>query len=110
VREPARTVLDDSYRANNPFEIAKTSVVVPTVTSRRRLSPASWQIRWTEEQRGLDGLLLGMSQREGVVTTEIAPPTSENAIQVPPLDLYVTDLRWTNQATVRGPSSRAWAS
>jgi type IV secretory pathway TrbF-like protein len=76
----------------------------------RRLSPASWQIRWTEEQRGLDGLLLGMSQWEGVVTTEIAPPTSENAIQVPPLDLYVTDLRWTNQATVRGPSSRAWAS
>src|SRR5262249_34730484 len=32
-RGPARTVLDDHYRTNNPFEIAKTYVVVPAVTS-----------------------------------------------------------------------------
>jgi type IV secretory pathway TrbF-like protein len=38
-RGPARTVLDDYDRANNPFEIAKTYVVAPTVTSLLRLSP-----------------------------------------------------------------------
>src|SRR2546425_9364555 len=96
-RGPARTYLDDYYRANNPFEIAKTSVVVPTVTSLLRLSPTSWQLRWTEEQRGLDGLLLGRSQWEGVVTTEVVPPTSEDTILVNPLGLYVTDIRWTRQ-------------
>ena len=96
-RDAARTYLDEYYRANNPFEIAKTYAVVPTVTSLLRLSPTSWQIRWTEEQRGLDGLLLGKSQWEGVVTTEVVPPTSEDTIHVNPLGLYVTDIRWTKQ-------------
>ena len=96
-RGPARTFLDDYYRANNPFETTKTYVVVPTVTSLLRLSPTSWQVRWTEEQRAFDGLLVGKSQWEGVLTTEIAPPTSEDTIQMNPLGLYVTDLRWTKQ-------------
>jgi len=96
-RGAARTYLDEYYRADNPFEIAKTYAVVPTVTSLLRLSPTSWQIRWTEEQRGLDGLLLGKSQWEGVVTTEVVPPTSEDTIHVNPLGLYVTDIRWTKQ-------------
>jgi type IV secretion system protein TrbF len=96
-RGPARTYLDEHYRANNPFEVAKAYAVVPTVTSLLRLSPTSWQLRWTEEQRGLDGLLLAKSQWEGVVTTELRPPTSEGALQANPLGLYVTDLRWTKQ-------------
>src|SRR5205814_8913069 len=96
-RGAARTYLDEYYRANNPFEIAKTYAVVPTVTSLLRLSPTSWQIRWTEEQRGLDGLLLGKSQWEGVVRTEVVPPTSQDTIHVNPLGLYVTDIRWTKQ-------------
>src|SRR5436853_6390576 len=96
-RGPARAYLDDYYRANNPFEIAKTYVVVPTVTSLLRLSPTSWQVRWTGEQRGLDGLPLGKSQWEGVVTTEVISPTSEETVLVNPLGLYVTDLRWTKQ-------------
>ena len=96
-RGAARTYLDDYYRANNPFEIAKTYVVVPTVTSLLRVSPTSWQIRWTEEHRALDGLVLGKSQWEGIVTTDIAPPTSDDGVQVNPLGLYVVDLRWTKQ-------------
>jgi type IV secretory pathway TrbF-like protein len=96
-RGSARTYLDDHYREHNPFEIAKTFVVVPTVTSLLRLSPTSWQVRWTEEQRGLDGLLLGKSQWEGVLATEVRPPSSEDAVQVNPLGLYVTDLRWTRE-------------
>jgi len=96
-RGPARTYLDEHYRANNPFEIAKTYLVVPTVTSLLPVSGTSWQVRWMEEQRGRDGLLLGKSQWEGIVTIEIAPPTSEEAILMNPLGLYVTDLRWTKQ-------------
>jgi type IV secretion system protein TrbF len=96
-RGGARTFLDDHYRANNPFEVAKTYVVVPTVTSLLRLSPTSWQVRWTEEQRALDGQMLGKSQWEGVITVEIAPPTSDDVIQMNPLGLYVTELRWTKQ-------------
>ena len=96
-RGSARTYLDDHYRANNPFEIVKTYTVVPAVTSLLRVSDRSWQVRWTEEQRGLDGLLLGKSHWEAALSIDVVPPTSETTVHVNPLGLYVTDLRWTKQ-------------
>jgi type IV secretion system protein VirB5 len=61
------------------------------------VSDRSWQVRWTEEQRGIDGLPLGRSHWEGILTVDIVPPTTEDGAQVNPLGLYVTDLRWTKQ-------------
>ncbi len=96
-RGPARTFLDDHYRANNPFEVAKTYTVSPAVTSLLQVSERSWQVRWSEEQRGLDGVLLGRSQWEAVLSVETVPPTTADAIQVNPFGLYVTEIRWTKQ-------------
>ncbi len=96
-RGPARMFLDDHYRANNPFEVAKTSTVVPAVSSLLPLSDRSWQVRWSEEQRGLDGVLLGRSQWEAVLSVETVPPTTADAIQANPFGLYVTEIRWTKQ-------------
>jgi len=96
-RGPARTFLDDYYRANNPFEIAKTYTVSPAVTSLLQVSERSWQVRWSEEQRGLDGTLLGRSNWEAVLAVETVPPTTADAIQVNPFGLYVTEIRWTKQ-------------
>jgi type IV secretion system protein TrbF len=96
-RGSARTFLDDHYRANNPFEVAKTYTVLPAVTSLLQLSDRSWQVRWSEEQRGLDGVLLGRSQWEAVLSVETVPPTKADAIQANPFGLYVTEIRWTKQ-------------
>jgi type IV secretion system protein VirB5 len=96
-RGAARSFLDDHYRANNPFDIAKTSTVVPAVISLLQVSERSWQVRWTEEQRGLDGTLLGKSTWEALLALEIAPPTTPEAIQLNPFGLYVTEIRWTKQ-------------
>jgi len=96
-RGPARTFLDDHYRANNPFEVAKTYTVSPAVTSLLQVSERSWQVRWDEEQRGLDGTLLGRRHWEAVLTVETVPPTTADAIQVNPFGLYVTEIRWTKQ-------------
>ena len=96
-RGPARTFLDDHYRANNPFEIAKTSTVLPALISLLQLSDRSWQVRWSEEQRGLDGTLLGKSNWEAVLAVETVPPATADAIQANPFGLYVTEIRWTKQ-------------
>ena len=96
-RGPARTFLDDYYRANNPFEIAKTYTVSSVVTSLLQVSERSWQVRWSEEQRGLDGTLLGRSNWEAVLSVEMVPPTTADAIQANPFGLYVTEIRWTKQ-------------
>ena len=96
-RGPARVFLDEYYRANNPFEIAKTYTVAPAVASLLQLSDRSWQVRWSEEQRGLDGTLLGKSNWEAVLAVETVPPTTADAIQANPFGLYVTEIRWTKQ-------------
>jgi type IV secretion system protein VirB5 len=96
-RGPARIFLDEHYRANNPFETAKTYTVAPTVSSLLRLSEHSWQVRWSEEQRGLDGTLLGRSNWEGVLAVDMVPPMNAEAIQANPFGLYVTEIRWTKQ-------------
>ncbi len=96
-RGPARIFLDDHYRANNPFDVAKTYTVVPAVSSLLPLSDRSWQMRWSEEQRGLDGVLLGRSQWEAVLSVETVPPTTADAIEANPFGLYVTEIRWTKQ-------------
>jgi type IV secretory pathway TrbF-like protein len=96
-RGPGRMFLDDHYRANNPFDVAKTYTVLPAVTSLLPLSDRSWQVRWSEEQRGLDGVLLGRSQWEAVLPVETVPPTKADAIQANPFGLYVTEIRWTKQ-------------
>ena len=96
-RGSARTFLDDHYRANNPFEIAKTYTVLPAVTSLLQLSERSWQVRWSEEHRGLDGTLLGKSTWEAVLAVETVPPTAADAIQANPFGLFVTKIRWTKQ-------------
>jgi len=96
-RGPARTFLDDHYRANNPFELAKTYTVLPAVVSLLQLSEHSWQVRWSEEQRGLDGTLIGKSTWEAVLAVETVPPSTAEAVQVNPFGLYVTEIRWTKQ-------------
>lgn len=96
-RGPARIFLDEHYRANNPFDIAKTYTVAPAVTSLLPLSERSWQVRWSEEQRGLDGTLLGRSNWEAVLAIEMAPPSNPESIQANPFGLYVTEIRWTKQ-------------
>jgi type IV secretion system protein TrbF len=96
-RGPALTFLDEHFRANNPFDIAKTSTVTPAVTSLLPLSDRSWQVRWSEEQRGLDGTLLGRSNWEAVLEVETIPPSTPDSIQANPFGLYVTEIRWTKQ-------------
>ena len=96
-RGSARVFLDDHYRANNPFEIAKTYTVLPAVTSLLQLSERSWQVRWSEEHRGLDGTLLGKSTWEAVLAVETVPPTAADTIKANPFGLFVTEIRWTKQ-------------
>jgi type IV secretion system protein TrbF len=50
-----------------------------------------------EGQRGLDGAVLSVGHWEAVLSVEVAPPASAEAIQANPFGLYVTEIRWTKQ-------------
>src|SRR5437016_13867690 len=97
-RGSARAFLDDHYRANNPFEIAKTYTVLPAVTSLLQLSERSWQVRWSEEHRGLDGTLLGKSTGEAVLAVGTVQHTAAGALEANHLGLCVSDIRWNERS------------
>ena len=101
-RGAADRFLDDYYHsddfAHNPFQIARKDTISVRIDSILQLSAKSYQVRWTEEARDLNGVTAGPpTQWEAVLQTEIKPPTSSDGIVSNPLGFYVTNLTWTQQ-------------
>ncbi len=84
--------------AHNPFKLAEKRTVSVQIDSILRLSPRSYQVRWTEVQHDLNGVVIGLPAHwEAVLQTEIVPPNSDDAIVSNPLGFYVTQISWTQQ-------------
>jgi type IV secretion system protein VirB5 len=96
-RGPAVSFLDEYYRTSNPFDRAKKGTVSVDIQSLLLLSDRSWQVRWTETGRGLDGIVTAKTSWEGVLSVETIPSTSDEAILSNPIGLYVVSLSWTRQ-------------
>ena len=62
-RGAADRFLDEYYHsdnfAHNPFKIAEKQTVSVQIDSILQLSPRSYQVRWTEQQRDLNGVAVG---------------------------------------------------
>ena len=96
-RGAAVSFLDDHYRSSNPFQQAKKATVSVDIQSLLLVSERTWQVRWTETSRALDGTLVGKTSWEAVLSVETIPPTSDEAILANPIGLYVVSLSWTRQ-------------
>jgi len=100
-RGAADRFLDEYYHADtahNPFQIAQKQTVSVQIDSILQLSPKSYQVRWTEQARDLNGVTNGApSHWEAQLQTEIAPPRSDEAIVSNPLGFYVNQISWTEQ-------------
>ena len=101
-RVAADRFLDDYYHsdnfAHNPFAIAQKRTISVRIDSILQLSVRSYQVRWTEEARDLNGVAAGApTQWEAVLQTEVEPPASSDGIVSNPLGFYVTNITWTEQ-------------
>ena len=84
--------------SHNPFKLAQKQTVSVQIDSILQLSPNNYQVRWSEQQRDLNGLSTGAPTHwEAVLQTQIVAPNSEDAIVSNPLGLYVTQISWTEQ-------------
>ena len=87
----------DSF-AHNPFKVAESQTVTVQIDSILQISPASYQVRWSEQRHDLNGLPLGAASHwEAMLQTEIVPPKSDESIVSNPLGFYVTQISWTQQ-------------
>jgi len=101
-RGAADRFLDDYFHSDgfthNPFKIAEKQTVSVQIDSILQLSPQSYQVRWNEVQRDLNGVAIGAPTHwEAVLQTQIVPPNSDAAILSNPLGFYVTQITWTEQ-------------
>jgi type IV secretion system protein TrbF len=100
-RGAADRFLDEYYHADtahNPFRIAQKQTVSVQIESILQLSSKSYQVRWTEQARDLNGAAIGApSHWEAQLRTEITPPASDDAIVSNPLGFYVNQISWTEQ-------------
>ena len=100
-RGAADRFLDEYYHADtahNPFQIAQKKTVSVQIDSILQLSPKSYQVRWTEQARDLNGAAIAApSHWEAQLQTEITTPASDDAIVSNPLGFYVKQISWTEQ-------------
>jgi type IV secretory pathway TrbF-like protein len=101
-RGAADKFLEAYYHADgfshNPFKLAEKETVAIQIESILQLSSSSYQVRWWEQRRDLNGVAMGApTQWEAVLQTEIVPPNSDDAIISNPLGFYITQISWTEQ-------------
>jgi type IV secretory pathway TrbF-like protein len=96
-RGAADRFLDAYYHSDsfihNPFKLAEKQTVSIQIDSILLLSRSSYQVRWTEQQRDLNGVVVGAPTHwEAVLQIQILPPNSDDAIISNPLGFYVTQI------------------
>jgi type IV secretion system protein VirB5 len=101
-RGAADHFLDDYYHSDNaaynPFRIAEKQTVSVQIDSILKLSTKSYEVRWTEMRRDLNGAAAGAPTHwEAQLQTELVPPRDGDSIVSNPLGFYVTNLTWTGQ-------------
>jgi type IV secretion system protein VirB5 len=95
--DPSTQKINSWFRANSPFEKAKSSTVAVEVNNIVALSNQTYQLDWTEFERDRKGKETGTRRYRGIATVALIAPQDEATIRVNPIGLYIQDLDWTAQ-------------
>ncbi|MFZ5692227.1 MAG: conjugal transfer protein TrbF [Pseudomonadota bacterium] len=95
--DPATEKVNAWFRANSPFNKARTATVSVEVSNVVALSNQSYQIDWAEIERDRRGKELSTRRFRGVATVTLTPPQDEQTIRLNPIGLYLRDFDWTAQ-------------
>ena len=101
-RGAADRFLDAYYHsdnfAHNPFKLAEKLTISVQIDSILSVLSQTYQVRWTEMQHDLNGVVIGAPTHwEAELQTQVIPPSNEDAIISNPLGFYVTQISWTEQ-------------
>ena len=95
--DPATEKVNGWFRANSPFEKARTGTIAIEVNNIVPLSNQSYQIDWTEYERDRKGKETAVRRFRAVATVTLTAPQDEAVIRLNPIGLYIRDLDWTAQ-------------
>lgn len=96
--------LGEHARASDPFGKVGTRSVSVQVTSVVRASDRSFQVKWSESEYER-GSLSGSSRWTAILSVEVRPPRSAEALRRNPLGLHVDAIDWSRELEVAPPAS-----
>lgn len=104
----AGTFLNDYARATNPFGAIGEHNVSLQISSVVRASDTSFQVKWIETAYDR-GSLAGITHWTAILTLEMRPPQTADALRRNPLGIFVNAIDWSREldAPVTAPSSAA---
>lgn len=92
----AATVLPAWYRKHPPFEIAAKETIQAQVDSVLRAPGGSYEVRWTETTRNLNGDLLATTHWRALLAVRLGAPDADHILSNP-IGLYVTQIDWSEE-------------
>ena len=95
-RAAAATSLADWYRAHPPFDIAVKETIHAQVDSVLREPSGSYEVRWTETTRNLNGDVLATTHWRALLAVQLVPPDPDHLL-TNPIGLYVTQIDWSEE-------------
>lgn len=95
-RGEAATVLPAWYRKHPPFEIASKETIQAEVDSVLRAPGGSYEVRWTETTRNLNGDLLSTTHWRALLAVRLGAPDPDHILSNP-IGLYVTQIDWSEE-------------
>jgi type IV secretory pathway TrbF-like protein len=93
----AKPYLGAWYSAHSPFAQGASGTVSVTIDNVLAISPTTYQLDWTEEQRDRDGANPIFTHWETQLTVGIVSPADAATIVRNPLGIYITQLSWTQR-------------
>lgn len=93
----AKKMLDEYYRSRNIWETASKFSVTAEVTLLLPAAGNTYQVEWTEVTRSMAGDIVKTERWKALLSYEIMALSSEEAINVNPEGLFITDFSWSKQ-------------
>lgn len=100
----AAIFLNDYARATNPFAAIGEHSVSVQVTSVVRASDTSFQVKWTESAFD-QGSLAGVTRWTAILTLDVRPPKTADALRRNPLGIFVNAIDWSRELDSPGSTS-----
>lgn len=95
-RGEAATVLPVWYRNHPPFELASKETIQAEVDSVLRAPSGTYEVRWTETIRNLNGDVLSTARWRALLAVLLAAPDPDHMLSNP-IGLYVTQIDWSEE-------------
>jgi type IV secretion system protein VirB5 len=92
---PAQVEIGEFFRSDPPYQRAQTKTVDVDVKAVFAASDRTYQVEWTETNRGLAGQEESEERWKGSFTIAVNPPSDERLIRINPLGIYVTNVSWS---------------